>query len=38
MNKEKIFTLKEVERLIKNAYNIGNCDGLEEKGRFQFRN
>ena len=31
---EKTFTLKEVESLIKNAYEVGFCDG-EDGGEFK---
>jgi len=29
---KKIFTLKEVESLIKNAYEVGLCDGIDSVG------
>ena len=29
---EKTFTLKEVERLVKNAYEVGLCDGADSVG------
>lgn len=29
MNPEKIFTLEEVEKLVKNAYEVGYCDGID---------
>jgi len=28
-----IFTIKEVERLVKNAYNVGFCDGEDNAWR-----
>jgi hypothetical protein len=37
MNNEKQFTLKEVEQLVKNAYNVGFCDGLEGGEDPEFR-
>lgn len=37
MGNEKIFTLIEVEQLIKNAYNVGFCDGLEGGDNTEFR-
>ena len=37
MEQEKTFTLSEVEQLIKNAYNVGFCDGLEGGDNAEFR-
>ena len=37
MENEKTFTLLEVEKLIKNAYNVGFCDGLEGGNNAEFR-
>ena len=37
MENEKTFTLLEVEKLIKNAYNVGFCDGLEGGDNAEFR-
>lgn len=37
MNVEKKFTLKEVEKLVKNAYSVGLCDGIEGGENPQFR-
>jgi hypothetical protein len=37
MENEKKFTLLEVEQLIKNAYNVGFCDGLEGGDNAEFR-
>lgn len=37
MNTEKSFTIKEVEQLVKNAYNVGFCDGLEGGDNPEFR-
>ena len=37
MENEKTFTLFEVEQLIKNAYNVGFCDGLEGGENAKFR-
>lgn len=34
---KKKFTLLEVEQLIKNAYNVGFCDGLEGGDNAEFR-
>ena len=28
---KEIFSLKEVEKLVKNAYEVGLCDGIEGK-------
>ena len=38
MENGKTFTLIEVEQLIKNAYNVGFCDGLEGDENAEFRN
>jgi hypothetical protein len=37
MENEKVFTLNEVEKLTKNAYNVGFCDGLEGGDNSEFR-
>lgn len=37
MEQEKFFTLKEVEKLVKNAYNVGFCDGFEGGENDEFR-
>ncbi|MDY0253091.1 MAG: hypothetical protein RBR30_01645 [Tenuifilaceae bacterium] len=37
MENEKTFTLLEIEKLIKNAYNVGYCDGLEGGNNAEFR-
>lgn len=37
MENEKKFTIVEVEQLIKNAYNVGFCDGLEGGENDEFR-
>ena len=37
MESEKTFTLLELEQLIKNAYNVGFCDGLEGGDNDEFR-
>lgn len=37
MENEKTFTLLEIEKLIKNAYNVGFCDGLEGGDNAEFR-
>lgn len=37
MENEKKFTLLEVEQLIKNAYNVGFCDGSEGGDNAEFR-
>jgi hypothetical protein len=37
MDNEKKITLLEVEKLIKNAYNVGFCDGLEGGNNAEFR-
>ncbi len=37
MENEKTFTLLEIEKLIKNAYNVGFCDGLEGDDNSEFR-
>ena len=37
MENEKKFTLLEVEQLIKNAYNVGFCHGLEGGDNAEFR-
>lgn len=37
MENRKTFTLLEVEQLIKNAYNVGFCDGLEDGDNAEFR-
>jgi hypothetical protein len=37
MENEKTFTLLEIEKLIKNAYNVGFCDGLEGGDNSEFR-
>ncbi len=29
MNSQKIFTMEEVEKLVKNAYDVGYCDGID---------
>jgi|688.fasta_scaffold975087_1 hypothetical protein len=29
MKPEKIFTSEEVEKLVKNAYEVGYCDGID---------
>ncbi len=34
---EKTFTLDEVERLVKNAYEVGFCDGEEGSDDSEFR-
>jgi hypothetical protein len=38
MKNEKQFTFKEVEQLVKNAYNTGFFDGLEGGNNPGFRN
>ena len=37
MEIEKNFTLKEIEQLVKNAYNVGFCDGIEGGDNTEFR-
>jgi hypothetical protein len=37
MENERTFTFFEVEQLIKNAYNVGFCDGLEGGDNSEFR-
>jgi len=37
MENEKTFTLLEIEKLVKNAYNVGFCDGLEGGDNGEFR-
>lgn len=37
METEKLFTLKEVERLVKNAYEVGLCDGIDSVGNNPMR-
>ena len=37
MENEKLFTLSEVEKLTKNAYNVGYFDGLEGGHNLEFR-
>jgi len=34
---EKKFSLKEVEKLVKNAYEVGFCDGEESSDNQEFR-
>ena len=29
MKSEKIFTMEEIEKLVKNAYEVGYCDGID---------
>ena len=36
-NVEKKFTLNEVEKLIKNAYDVGFCDGEANTDNSEFR-
>jgi hypothetical protein len=38
MKIDKIFTLKEVEQLVKNAYEVGLCDGIESQAEMEERN
>ncbi len=37
MENDKTYTLLEVEQLVKNAYNVGFCDGLEGGDNAEFR-
>lgn len=37
-SKKEKFTLEEVEQLVKNAYDVGFCDGKELKDMQQYRN
>lgn len=37
-SKKENFTLEEVEKLVKNAYEVGFCDGNEPKEMRQYRN
>ena len=37
-SKKEKFTLEEVEQLVKNAYEVGVCDGNETKNTQQYRN
>ena len=37
MKNEKKFTIIEVKKLIKNAYNVGFCDGQEGGDNAEFR-
>lgn len=37
MDTKKSFTLKEVEQLVKNAYNVGFSDGCEDCENPEFR-
>lgn len=37
MENEKTFTVIEVEQLVKNAYNVGLCDGLEGGNNEEYR-
>lgn len=37
MENERKFTIVEIEHLIKNAYNVGFCDGLEGGENDEFR-
>ncbi len=37
-SKKEIFSLKEVEKLVKNAYEVGLCDGKEPNHMQEYRN
>lgn len=38
MKEKEMFTLEEVEKLVKNAYEVGLCDGIEcaEEGEREY--
>ena len=37
MENERKYTILELEKLIRNAYNVGFCDGLEGGDNSEFR-